>query len=198
MISNRRIPSNTCPASSPPTAVSITSCTSSTLMPYRAIASRLILIWSCGWPSTCSVCTSAAPRTAVTTRWMSSPAETSRSRSSPYNTIASCALTPLSSSSTRLAIGCEKLSSMPGTLPNAFARASTSSGLERPVPHCFSGLRVTMASTLLTGSGSPPASARPVLETTSSISGNRLAITSSCVAVRMASSRLADGGRVMR
>ena len=67
--------------------------------------------------------------------------------------MASCAFTPLSSSSTRLAIGCEKLNATPGYFANSFSIASISSALLRPVFSKPSGLSVTIASMLLTGSG---------------------------------------------
>ena len=45
----------------PPTAISITSCTSRTLMPYRASSARFSFTLNCDWSSSCSMPVSAAP-----------------------------------------------------------------------------------------------------------------------------------------
>ena len=105
----------------------------------------------------------------------------STSRSSPKILMPMADFTPLTSSSTRSAIGCEKLDATPGSSPAR--RASC-----RPTPlsifvvvHSSRGLSVTITSLSSTPIGSEAMSARPVLETTSMTSGNCLRIFSARV-----------------
>ena len=80
--------------------------------------------------------------------------------------------TPLTSSSTRNAMGCEKLDATPGSSASASRIFSTSSSLDFVVVHSSCGLSVTITSLSSTPIGSEAMSARPVFETTSMTSGN--------------------------
>ena len=59
--------------------------------------------------------------------------------SSPKIFTATSALTPETTSSSRIAIGCVKLTATPGISPSATDRASISPSLLRPVVHVSSG-----------------------------------------------------------
>ena len=80
--------------------------------------------------------------------------------------------TPLTNSSTRKAIGCEKLEATPGNSASASRIFATSSSFVFVVVHSSRGLSVMMMSLSSTPIGSDAISARPVFETTSMTSGN--------------------------
>ena len=80
--------------------------------------------------------------------------------------------TPLTSSSTRNAIGCEKLDATPGNSASASRIFSTSSSFDFAVVHSSRGFSVTITSLSSMPIGSEAMSARPVFETTSMTSGN--------------------------
>ena len=110
--------------------------------------------------------------------------------------MASCALTPDSNSSTRVAIGCEKLSNNPGNCSSFSSIKPCSSTRFSALDHCETGFKPMYISMLLTGSGSPPISARPIRLRVYSTSGNSINFCSRIGATDKAVSKLADGANV--
>ena len=104
-IGKRRSPSKTKPASRPPMAVPITSCTAARLRPRRAISALSTVISRKGRPVACSTRTSSAPGTPRRTpaTWLA--AASIGPNSSPNTFTARSPRVPASSSLKRIWIG---------------------------------------------------------------------------------------------
>jgi len=105
----RRAPSNNSPASLPPSAVEIVSCTSAMFRPLRTVLSRSMLTVSIGRPVVCSTLASAAPSVRKSTCRIWAARRSSWSASSPNTLTATSARTPGISSLKRIWIGCALL-----------------------------------------------------------------------------------------
>ena len=101
------------------------------------------------------------------------------------------------SSLTRSSIGWLKPNTRPGNFSSSSDMSSSSSALDEAFFQPSMGLSVTMTSLMLTPMGSVAISARPVLETTSSISSGKAATSrfSTCPACRVDSSSETLGSR---
>ena len=188
----------TCPASRPPIASATRSITCATGIPKRASASRSGRTTSCASPAICSISTPRVPSTLRTRASIALPVVARPSRSGPKSLMASCAFTPDSSSSTRVAIGCENENSNPGCT-DSFSSINTCKALRlEALVQSDTGFRPTNISTFDTGSGSPPISARPTRLETYRTSGKVINRASSFSATRREVSRLADGASVTR
>ena len=142
-MAKRRSPSNTSPASLPPTAVPMTSCTSAMLKPRRAISRRSTLISRKGSPTASSTFTSAAPSRLRRMPAILRAPSTIGPNSSPNTFTARSSRTPAISSLKRIWMGCENPSSVPGiSFASASMRAINDSFASDGSGHSAWGLRI--------------------------------------------------------
>ena len=173
-------------------AVSTMSCTSPTLMPWRATALRSILISRNRPPCVRSAYKSAAPGTFRRICSASIARPSSVSRSLPKIFTPRSVRTPVESMLIRLMIGCVQPLRTPG-IWSFESSSAIMSFFVIPFRHWFFGLRSTMDSIMLTGAGSVEVSAFPTFPSTCSTSGTDLMIASCSCTTRLTSVIDADG-----
>ena len=178
-------------------AASITSFTSDTLRPWRAIAARSISIDRYCWPVTRSTRMSVAPGTPAATRAISSAFCLSRARSSPKTLTATSERTPVTISSTRSEIGWAITTWAPGSTLSFSRMASVMSSWVQPAGHSSRGLRLTMGVDSFWPWGSAGDSPRPTPEIADFTPGTSITSFIACISILIDSSREMLGTRLM-